>query len=107
MREENTATPLAYIYIFVFVNEVFNIFNAKFPLPRIANWCPSCSEPKYSLEIYLLLQPQNISAVRSKCNKNGSMGHQMKSSKAPNYYYHLFVVGKKKLGGEHAAFLKE
>ena len=76
MRKENTATPPAYIYIFVFVNEVFNIVTRVSLSPYIPGIYLIHYATIYTLGIFPHLSAQNVWTARPRYNKNGRLGRQ-------------------------------
>jgi len=75
---ENIATPSG--YIFVFVNEMLNIINVRFPSQSMIKISPTHYTAKHPPEICSHLLPQNISSPHSGHKKNEIEGHQMTSS---------------------------
>ena len=63
-----------------FVDEVFDIISAKFPLQSRKEISPTHYTAKHPPEIYLHPLPQNISSPRSVHMKYEIGGHQMTSS---------------------------
>ena len=80
MWKENTATPPTHIYIFVFVNEVFNIVRRVFLLRSKVIIHLICCKSIHPPEKFLRPSLQNISLARQAHNKNENEGHQMKAS---------------------------